>query len=133
MLLLKSCCPIDILCNCSSYFSNNPWISPLILIDLYHCNFHFSFMMHTIQGFYVHIQSQEKMLQPLSYLLFFFTDRRTYIRFLRSTDFYLVDPIPDLSFGDLWLSKTLSRVMELFKNLIWVFAFSTFKTSASSL
>jgi hypothetical protein len=36
--------------------------------------FHFSSMMPTIQGFYDHIQSQGKPLQPLSYLLFFFTN-----------------------------------------------------------
>jgi len=38
----------------------------------------------------------------------------------------LLYPRPNLSFGDLWLSKISSRVMELFKKLIWVSEFSTF-------
>ena len=87
----ECCCPTRPLGNCSLYFLKSPWISPLNFIDLYYCSFHFSSMMHSIQGFYFHIQSQEKTATPTLTPSFLSHKWRTYIRFLRSTDFYLVE------------------------------------------
>jgi hypothetical protein len=76
---------------------------------------------------------RRKLLQPLSCLLFFLKNEGPTLGFLGALISTLLSPISDFSFGDLWLSKTLSRVMDLLKNLILVSAFSTFKTSASYL
>ena len=129
----RCCCPTETLCNCSLYFLNNPWISPLILIDLYYCNFIFLPWCIQSKAFMTIFNHKKKPLQPLSYLLFVFIDEGHVSGFLGVLISSLLYPIPDLSFGDLWLSKKLSRVMELFKNLLWVFDFSTFKTYSSSL
>jgi hypothetical protein len=76
---------------------------------------------------------KRKLLHPLSHLIFFLTNEGPISGLLGALISTLLSPILDLSFGDLWLSKTLSRVMDLLKNLIWVSSFSTFKTYASCL
>ena len=76
---------------------------------------------------------KKKPLQPLSYLLLFLTNEGPISGFLGVLIFSLLYLTLDLTVGDLWLSKSLSWVMELFKNLLWVFDFSTFKTYACIL